>query len=549
VKTGVEGHGASSLRDYLHIGRRQKWIILQAVVLVPLVALLYSWHQTPVYQGSATVLLSRQDLADQLLNTPNQTAYSTTLVPTQAAIARVSQIASRTIAQLGLRTMTPREFLSASSVTQSLDADTLGFHFQSTDPVQAARAATAYAQNYVSYKHALDTASFESARLEVAARIRQLSSQGDASGALYTSLVEREQQLQTLEALQTSNATIIQASQPAVQIAPRTSRNALLGLFIGVVLGVGLAFLRETLDTRVRSAQEISDRLNLPLLGRVPEPPKHLRIADKLSMLEEPSGLHAEAFRVLRTNIEFSVLDSSVRSVMITSAVEQEGKSTTIANLAVALARGGQSVALVDLDLRRPYVDKFFDLGDRPGITQVALGRATLDEALVHVPISSMKPSPQLRPRYDVSSSSHSNGNGNGVDGKLWVIGSGPIPPDPGEFVASHALTLVLLQLQEIAEVILIDAPPLLRVGDAMVLSAKVDALLLATRMEKVRRPMLADIHRIVETSPARVLGFVVTGAEAEEGYGYGYGHGYGYGYGYGHYLPKPAESEQTEVV
>jgi Mrp family chromosome partitioning ATPase/LPS O-antigen subunit length determinant protein (WzzB/FepE family) len=538
VKTGVE-HGASSLRDYLHIVRRQKWIILQALVLVPLVALLYSWHETPVYQGSATVLLSRQDLADQLTNAQNQTALSQTLVPTQAAVARVTEIASRTIAQLNLPAMTPQQFLQNSSVTQSANADTLGFDFRSTDPALAQNGATKYAQNYVAYKHSLDTASFESARREVDGRIQQLEAQGDAKGALYTSLVEREQQLQTLEALQTSNATVVQTARSAVKVTPKTARNGVLGLVLGLFLGLGLAFLRETLDTRVRSAQEIGDRLGLPLLGRVPEPPKHLRSMDRLSMLEEPSGLHAEAFRVLRTNIEFSVLDSSVRTVMITSAVEQEGKSTTIANLAVALARGGQSVALVDLDLRRPYVDRFFDVGERPGITQVALGRATLEEALVPIPIASIKPSAALRPRYEMSSNGHSNGNGNGVGGRLYVVGSGPIPPDPGEFVASHALTSILLQLQEVAEVILIDAPPLLRVGDAMVLSAKVDALLLATRMEKVRRPMLTDIHRMLDTSPARVLGFVVTGAEAEEGYGYGFG----YGYGYGHYL-EPAAAE-----
>jgi succinoglycan biosynthesis transport protein ExoP len=546
LKTGDGGHGAASLRDYLSIVRRQRWIIVQAIVLVPVLALLYSWHQTPVYQGSATVLLSRQNLADQLTNAQNPTANSNTLVPTQAAVARVADIARRTIAQLGLTTVTAEQFLASSSVSQSLNADTLGFNYRSTDASLARRGASAYAQNYVAYRRALDTASFEGARREVDARIKQLVAQGDAKGALYTSLVEREQQLQTLEALQTSNAAVVQTAQSAVKVVPKPMRNGVLGLFLGLVLGLGLAFLRETLDTRVRSAQEIADRLGLPLLGRVPEPPKHLRVEDRLSMLEEPSGLHAEAFRVLRTNIEFSVLDSSVRSVMITSAVEQEGKSTTIANLAVALARGGQSVALVDLDLRRPYIDKFFDVGDRPGITQVALGRATLDEALIHVPIAPIKPSARLRPRYDLAgpANGNGNGNGNGSTGRLFVLGSGPIPPDPGEFVSSHALTSVLLQLNEVAEVILIDAPPLLRVGDAMVLSAKVDALLLATRMEKVRRPMLTDLHRMLETSPARVLGFVVTGAEAEEGYGYGYGYGYGSGYGYGHYLPKAGETE-----
>ena len=355
-----------------------------------------------------------------------------------------------------------------------------------------------------------------------------------------------------MEELQTSNATVVETADRAVQVAPRPTRNGVLGLFLGLILGLALAFLRETLDTRVRSAQEIGDRLGLPLLGRVPEPPKHLRAEHKLSMIEEPSGLHSEAFRVLRTNIEFSVIDSSVRTIMITSAVEQEGKSTTIANLAVALARGGQSVALVDLDLRRPFMDKFFELGDRPGITQVALGRATLREALAEVAIAPIKPRSSSSRYEQAATNGHGalNGNGNGGGGKLLVLGSGPIPPDPGEFVSSHALTSVLLQIQEVAEVILVDAPPLLRVGDAMVLSAKVDALLLATRMEKVRRPMLTELHRIIATSPARFLGFVVTGAESEEGYGYGYGYRSGYGYGYGYYLsPSREESEPTEVT
>jgi Mrp family chromosome partitioning ATPase len=195
-------------------------------------------------------------------------------------------------------------------------------------------------------------------------------------------------------------------------------------------------------------------------------------------------------------------------------------------------------------------MNKFFDLGGAPGITQVALGKATLDEALVDIPIAPMRPRLGSSVPYELGatnghSEGNGNGNGNGRGGHLLVLGSGPIPPDPGEFVSSHALTSVLLQLQEKAEVILVDAPPLLRVGDAMVLSAKVDALLLATRMEKVRRPMLTEIHRMIETSPARVLGFVVTGAEAEEGYGYG---GYGYGYGYGYYLPRTGEPEPVEA-
>lgn len=550
VKTG-DAHGAASLRDYLHIVRRQKWIILQAIVLVPIAALLYSWHETPKYQASSQVLLSGQDFQNALngVNTPTNSSSDQTQVATQAQIAHIPAIARRTIATLGLSSMTAQQFLAACSVSSSLNTDLLNFTCENTDPQLAERMVNEYANQYTLYRRQLDTTALETARLSVAAKVKQLQASGN-TGALYNTLVGREQELQTMEELQTSNATVVKVADGAPKVSPRPTRNALLGFLLGLGLGVGLAFLRETLDTRVRNAHEIGDRLGLPLLGRVPEPPKHLRAADRLSMLAEPAGLNAEAFRVLRTNIEFSVLDSSVRTIMITSAVEQEGKSTTIANLAVALARGGQTVALVDLDLRRPYLDNFFDLGNRPGITQVALGRASLEDALVEVEIAPIKPRVSSA-RYDLSgmnghASGNGNGNGNGHGGRLFVLGSGPIPPDPGEFVASHALTSVLLQLQDKAEVILVDAPPLLRVGDAMVLSAKVDSLLLATRMEKLRRPMLTELHRMIETSPARVLGFVVTGAEAEEGYGYGYGHGYGYGYGY--YLPAGEKSHLAEA-
>jgi polysaccharide biosynthesis transport protein len=552
VKPG-ESHGAVGLRDYLHIVRRQKWIILQAVVLVPVLALLYSWHQTPGYQASSQVLLSGQELQNALtgVQTPSSSASDQTLVATQAQLAHIPEIARRTIAKLGLNSTTPQQFLNACWVSSSSSTDLLTFTCGGSDPALVARMVNEYSNQYTSYRRQLDTNALETARHSVAAKVAQLVAAGN-TGALYNTLVDREQQLQTMEQLQTSNATVVKVADQAVRVSPRTSRNGVLGLLLGIVLGLGLAFLRETLDTRVRNAQEIGDRLELPLLGRVPEPPKHLRAENRLSMIDEPSGLHAEAFRVLRTNVEFSVLDSSVRSIMITSAVEQEGKSTTIANLAVALARGGQSVALVDLDLRRPFMDKFFDIGDRPGITQVALGRATLDEALVEVELAPIKPRSTLSGRYELNGhgkgNGNGNGNGNGHGGRLMVLGSGPIPPDPGEFVSSHALTSVLLQLQEKAEVILVDAPPLLRVGDAMVLSAKVDAMLLATRMEKVRRPMLTELRRMIETSPARVLGFVVTGAEAEEGYGYGFG--YGYGYAYGHYLPDgEPDALETELT
>jgi succinoglycan biosynthesis transport protein ExoP len=285
----------------------------------------------------------------------------------------------------------------------------------------------------------------------------------------------------------------------------------------------------------------------MPLLARVPEPPRRLRKDNQLAMLTKPRGPHAETYRMLKMNLEFMKLGRDVRTIMVTSAVEREGKSTTVANLAVALARAGERVCLVDLDLRRPYLDRFFDLHERPGLTQVVLEHASLEEALTPIVIPAPGDSRPARVwRYGRSGSDgrgNGNGNGNGghgAGGLLHVLTAGAIPPNAGDLVVTDMVGAVLDELRERFTVVLVDAPPALQVGDAMALSSKVDALFVVTRMNVVRRPMLRELRRALEASPATKLGFVVTGAEAEESYGRA-----GYGYGYG----VTKDEEQVEVA
>jgi Mrp family chromosome partitioning ATPase len=451
----------------------------------------------------------------------------------------VGDVASATLRAAGVR-RTAGDFLARSSVTPQLNSDLLVFSVTDPDPELSVKLASAYAREFTTYKQRLDTASLGKALSDVRQRIDELVVGGDRHSPLYQNLVEKESQLATLEALQTANASVVQPATKAIQVQPKPVRNGILGLALGIVLGIGFAFLWEGLDTRVRSVAEISERLGLPLLARIPEPERRASKKNRLVMLGDPRSQGAEAFRMLRTNLSFARLGRDIRTIALTSAVEEEGKSTTAANLAVALARAGQTVALVDLDLRRPFLGRFFALQNRPGLTQVAIGEATLQEALVSVPVGEFS-----NRAKDRLASRNGDPGIRGAQlppldgGKLRILLAGPVPPNAGEFAGSEALADILHELRERFDTVLIDAPPSLQVGDAMALSANVDALIVVTRLNVIRRPMLTELRRLLDGSPAAKLGFVVTGAKEEDSYG-----GYS-GYG-GYYGPRTRERVST---
>lgn len=214
---------------------------------------------------------------------------------------------------------------------------------------------------------------------------------------------------------------------------------------------------------------------------------------------------------MLRTSIDFVNLDRGAQVIMVTSALDREGKSTTIANLAVAFARTGRRVVLVDLDLRRPALARFFGLRGREGLTNVALGECSLDDAIRYVAVE---------PEGARATSVNGNGSGS-IEGVLELLLSGPPPPGAGEFAASDAVGKILNELRERADLVLVDAPPLLQVGDAVTLTARVDALFVVTRLKTLRRPVLKELARVLEACQGEKLGFVLTGAKFEEGYGY----------------------------
>ncbi len=536
-------HDRPPLHEYFVVLRRRKWLVLLVLLLVPAVAVALSLLQTARYQASAEVLLSRQNLAASLNNVTDQslTGDPARLAKTQADLARAPQVARRAIDLASIRGLTPAQLLAASNVTAKTDADVLVFTVKDRRQGVATRLATLYARAYIGYRADLDTAALKRARREVLDRMSTLAAAGRSSSDLYASLADKEQQLATMEALQTSNASLFKPASKAVQIEPRPARNGLLGLALGLMLGLGIAFFREALDTHIRTADAISRRLRLPILAQIPRPPRSLRTANRLAMVEGPDTIYAEPFRILKTHLDFVNLERPATSIMVTSAVESEGKSTTAANLAIAAARAGRAVILVDLDFRHPYLSTFFPLAKPEGLSDVALGRLPLEEALVPV-VFNAEGGMQAAPGSDVP---HASGNGSlRSGGALRLLTAGTPPPNPGDFIGSTAVESVLADLSRLADLVLIDAAPLLGIGDALALGSRVDALIIVTRLNVVSRPMLRELERALEGCTARPLGIVVTDADVETGYGYGYGYAYQHGR-----TGKPSAGQKHETA
>jgi len=418
----------------------------------------------------------------------------------------------------------PTSDVGNTGVSEVGDTDVLEFTSTTGDPKTAAAIATEYARQFTLYFAQLDNSSINQAIKGLTSRIAELQLQGTAQARRTAAdLQAKINQLQTLQTLQTSSAVVVRTAAGAAKIRPTPRKYAVLGIALGFVLGIGLAFLREAFDTRLRSGAQIAGILKLPILARVPAPPKKLERERELVMIAAPTSSGADAFRRLRMNLEFASIGKPSQVVMFTSAMPQEGKSTTLANLGVALALAGKSVAIVDLDLHRPMQERFFEAGhDHPGLTSVVLGEISLDEALLDVPLDQLSR----------NTGSGSGTQARGVTGSLGVLPTGVLPPDPGEFVGLEGVGRIIAALRERVDVVLLDAPPLLAIGDGLTIAGFADAIVAVVRSDVARRPITAELGATLNRLPAAKLGFVLCGESGLDGQPY-YAYGrYGYGYG-----------------
>ena len=496
--------------------RLRGWIVVLIAALVAGAGVGLSRMQEVRYEAESKVLISRTNLSSVLTDTQDSRSQESDfrrVVDTQAVLARVPRVARRTLDRAGHPDRSEAEFLEQSSAEADPDSDLLTLRVDDEQRAVATRLAGDYAREFVRYREEQTVNRLLAVKAALDLELKDLPSDSDQATVVRRQL----RRIRNLVALGDSSVNVVQTPTTAQKTQPKPVRNGILGALLGLLLGLGLALLLHRRDTRLRRSADIEQRLGLALLGRLPAPPRELARDDRVATLLDPTGEDAESFRVLRTNLAFADLEREARSIIVTSAVQSEGKSTTAANLAVAIARGGRRVILCDCDFRRPYLERFFDLDREPGATDVVLGRATLDDALVEVDVGAA--SAGGVPGFHGPSSNGNQGGG----GRLELLPTGTLPPNVGEFVTSTALGDLLSVLGSRCDVLLIDAPPLLQVGDALALTQRVDALVLVARLRHVRCQMIDEVKRLLDRAPITVLGVVVTDARAEPGYGYGY--------------------------
>lgn len=458
------------LADYLGIFRTYWKAIVSLTLLATLAAMGWTVLQPKIYSSDSSGIVTTPGSDNVSLSLAGD-SLAKAKVKNYESVAKSRLVADRVIAALGLSTSADA-LLGSISVKVPLDTAEIRVTAQSNDPATAQRVADAWVNGLAAQVEAIETARPADA----------------AAGTLATPTAVR--------VLPLGKAVL-----PTSPTSPNTKLNLALGALVGLALGVGYAVVRRHLDRRIRKASDVEQLFGVPVIGTLPV--DH-RLDGKSTVLDsgissqinDAGGAMAEALRELRTNLSFLDVDQPPRIIVVTSSVQSEGKSTVTANLAVTMAAAGENVVVVDGDLRRPTLVDVFNLVPGAGVTDVLTGSVQLADV--------------LQPW--------------GALPNLAVLGSGRIPPNPSELLGSNAMKNLLEALAEDATV-LIDAPPLLPVTDAAVLSRVADGAVVVIRAGRTTQEQMAQSLGNLDKVRGRVLGSVLNyvptrGASAYTYYG-----------------------------
>jgi tyrosine-protein kinase Etk/Wzc len=366
----------------------------------------------------------------------------------------------------------------------------------------------------------------------------RLERRTDVLNEVYTVLQNRLQEARILEAVEDATVRVVDpAILPAEPIKPRELLNLLLGLAAGGLLGVGIAFTREYLDDTVHTREDVQLATGVPVLGTIPRIRESANgkrgspvpvvaggeggLAERLVAGRDPRNPVSEAYRSLRTNLTFSNPDDPPRTLVFTSPLPQDGKSTSAANLSITLAQQGTKTILIDADLRRGVLHTVFGTEREPGLTDVLTGKCALEDAVQEVDL--------------------------GASGSLWFLPSGPYPPNPAEMLGSQRMRELLEELDRTFEITVLDSAPLTVVTDAAVLGTTADGVVLVARANQTEKGSLSYAKEQLAAVRAPVLGAVLNDVDFRRDARYYSGYGkYGYYYHY-YYADNEKRREREE--
>ncbi len=536
------------LRQYFSLLRRWAWLIILGALLAGISAYVVSRLTTPVYSASTTLLVNESKTSSPSDYTSILT--SERLAKTYSEWLKKRPVLDTVISNLKLN-LTVEQLAPAVNVQLVRDTQLIQVSVENTDPALAARIANELPKVFIEKNSEVQSSRTAASRQNLSEQLATLEKEiknaqaalevartSTAAGAeaervrldsnltvlrsSYATLLQSYEAVRVADALATTNVIVVEpADVPLRPVRPNTLLNTLLAVVVGLMLAVGVAFLIEYLDDTLKTPDDIQQTLGLTTLGTILRLPS----ADRPAMLitsNQPKSSFSEAFRTLRTNIQFSSVDKPVQTILITSSSPSEGKTTLASNLAVVMAQTGRRTVLVDADLRRPNVHKIFNLPNQRGLTNALVQEAPqLDGDLRVVPIEHP-----------------STGSGQA----LRVLTSGPIPPNPSEILGSHRMSSLLEALKKEADFIVIDSPPTLAVTDASVLASKVDGVILVADSGSTRRGLALKAKEQLEQVGAHILGVALNKLSARSG-----GEYYYYYYNYYYYSDEQPSGASTD--
>ncbi len=501
-----------TLRDYWRVIWLRRYLVIAIVVACTLIAFANEVRKPAVYAASARMMYapppsvsngvvgdttdaSRLSLEIQnvvsMVSTPSVQQQATRILGEKTAVISVSAVP-----------VIPTDQTAASAVATVVDITA-----EAGSAAAAAHVANAYAEAVIKVRKEREQETWRDAQQIIQGQLDLFKTPESRQTGDYAVLMQQLRNLQIAEASANGDfQVVVPATPPSSPTSPKPVKWAVFGFVVGLFIGIVAAFAVSQFDTRVRDHGEAASLLGLPLIGHLGRLSAKSLADDALFVVTTPNSVQAEAVRKLRANLEYTQVDGRLKSVFFTSATQHEGKSTLICNLAVAMAEAGAKVALVDCDLRRPTVHQVFGLRNGVGVTSVLAGMRTLDDALGQVTVGG---TPTVK----------SGGAASSGQNQLAVLTSGPLPPNPGEIVASVSFASLVTRLEAEFDIVLLDAPALLAVGDTAAMARCVEGLVFVVSLSGARRPLLMAAASQLAQMPCRKLGLVTIGRDSTLGY------------------------------